>query len=292
MSDYIVRALADNDRIRAFAAVTTQTVETARKNHNTSPVVTAALGRLLTAGAMMGVMMKGDDLLTLQIKCDGPVQGLTVTANAEGHVKGYAVNPLVMIPIRETDHKLDVAAALGKGSLRVIRDLGLKEPYIGETDLQTGEIAEDLTWYYAQSEQTPSAVGLGVLVEKKNRVAQAGGFIVQLMPDADEHSVEVLEQNLKNITSVTDLYSQGKTPEDLLEIILAGLDCHITEKQETAFVCDCSPARIERALISVGRKDLLEMIEEGKEIEMGCSFCGKKYIVSPQKLKQLYEEAK
>lgn len=287
MSDYIVRATAGKGQIRAFAATTREMAETARKNHNTSPVATAALGRLLTAGAMMGQMMKGGGLLTLQILAEGPIGGLTVTSDSEGHVKGYAVNPRVMLPIRETDHKLDVAGAVGSGYLRVIRDLGLKEPYIGETKLVSGEIAEDITYYYAQSEQTPSAVGLGVLVAKENTVSQAGGFIVQLMPDATEEAVSRLEQNLSGISSVTDIYAGGGTPEDLLGMLLEGLELEILEKRETAFACDCSPAKIEKALISVGRKDLTEMAQEGKEIEMCCSFCGRKYIISPEKLNQL-----
>ncbi len=292
MKDYMLRVSAADGQIRAFAATTRDTVETARQNHNMSPVATAALGRLLTAGAMMGLMLKGDDLLTLQVKGDGPLQGLTVTADASGHVKGYAVNPQVMLPVREKDHKLDVAGAVGKGWLRVIRDLGMKEPYIGETELVSGEIAEDLTYYYAQSEQTPSAVGLGVLVAKEKAVAQAGGFIVQLMPGASDAVIDRLEQNLKEVSSVTELYSEGKTPEDLIGILLSGLEPEILERYEAAFVCDCSPAKIERALISVGRKDLQEMIDEGKEIEMGCSFCNKKYIVSVEKLMELYESAK
>ncbi len=291
MKDHIIRASADNEHIRAFAAYTRQMVEDARQAHNTSPVMTAALGRLLTAGAMMGMMQKGDDLLTLQIKCQGAAQGLTVTADAEGNVKGYAVNPLVLIPARE-DRKLDVSGALGPGYLRVIKDLGLKEPYIGETELVSGEIAQDLTYYYAQSEQTPSAVGLGVLMSRDNTVDQAGGFIVQLMPDAPESTIEKLENNLKNIVSVTDIYKEGKSPEDLLGILLDGLDMQVLEKKDTAFKCDCSSSKIEAALISIGAKELKELVDEDKEIEMGCQFCGKKYIVSAEKLRQLYNEAR
>ena len=182
MSDYIVRAIAADSQIRAFAAVTTETVETARKDHNTSPVATAALGRLLTGGAMMGIMMKGDkDILTLQVKGDGPIEGITVTADSKGRVKGYVGNPDVIIPAN-ANGKLDVSGAVGNGFLQVIKDMGLKEPYVGQVGLQTGEIAEDLTYYFAASEQVPSAVGLGVLMNKDNTVRQAGGFIVQVMP--------------------------------------------------------------------------------------------------------------
>ena len=290
MQDHIIRASADAGHVRAFAAYTKKVVEDARTAHNTSPVMTAALGRLLTAGAMMGAMMKGDDLLTLQIKCDGAAGGLTVTADAEGHVKGYCMEPMVLIPARP-DHKLDVAGALGPGYLRVIKDMGLKEPYIGETQLVPGEIAEDITYYYAQSEQTPSAVGLGVLMSRDNTVAEAGGFIVQLMPDASEETVAKLEKNLQNVKSVTDVYKDGKTTEDLLSILLEGLDMQLLDKSDVSFRCDCSAAKIEAALISIGKKDLLSLIDEGKEVEMGCSFCGRKYIISQEKLKELYSEA-
>ena len=290
-TDYIIRASADDGHIRAFAAASRNTVETARQAHNTSPVVTAALGRLLTAGAMMGIMLKGSDIMTLQVKGDGPVKGLTVTADADGHVKGYAVVPQVILHARE-DHKLDVAAAVGKGTFRVIKDLGLKEPYIGETEIVSGEIAEDLTYYFAQSEQVPSAVGLGVLLSAENTLEQAGGFIIQLMPDVSEESIVRLEENLKKISSVTQMMSEGKTPEDILGLLLDGLGLEILEKCDTSFRCDCSSEKIEKALISIGRQDLQDMIKDGKEIEMTCSFCGRRYKISVDELKKLYEEAK
>ena len=222
MSDYIVRATAANSQIRAFAAVTTDMVETARKNHNTSPVATAALGRLLTGGAMMGAMMKGEkDLLTLRIHAGGPLQGITVTADSHGNVKGYVGNPDVCIPANSKG-KLDVAGAVGVGFMDVIKDMGLKEPYVGQVALQTSEIAEDLTYYFATSEQVPSAVGLGVLMNKDNTVRQAGGFIVQLMPFAEEEVIAKLEENVSKIDSVTNLLEQGHTPESLLEKVLEG----------------------------------------------------------------------
>ncbi len=290
--DHIVRAAADDGHIRAFAATTKEMTETARVAHNSSPVVTAALGRLLTAGAMMGIMMKGDDdVLTLQVKGEGAMQGLTVTADSKGNIKGYPIEPLVLLPPRESDHKLDVGGAIGRGTLRVIKDLGLKEPYIGEVDLVTGEIAEDLTYYFAQSEQTPSTVGLGVLMDKDNTVRAAGGFIVQLMPDVSDAVIDRLEANLKGITSVTELLDQGKTPEDILCKLLDGLDMEVLDRVPTAFKCDCSPEKIERALIATGRKELQEMIDEGKEIEMVCSFCRKKYIVSVEELQNLLARA-
>ena len=292
MMDYIVRAAADNEHIRAFAATTREMTEKARVAHNSSPVVTAALGRLLTAGAMMGITMKGDnDILTLQVKGNGAMKGLTVTADSKGHVKGYPVEPLVLLPPRETDHKLDVSGALGRGTLRVIKDMGLKEPYVGEVDLVTSEIAEDLTYYFAQSEQTPSSVGLGVLMNKDNTVKEAGGFIIQLMPDVSDATIDRLEENLKSISSVTELLDEGKTPEDILSLLLDGLEITVLEKVPTEFKCDCSPEKIEKALIATGRDELQSMIDEGKEIEMVCSFCNKKYIVSVEELKRLLNTA-
>ena len=267
MNDYIIRATAANDQIRAFAAVTTEMVETAREHHNTSPVATAALGRLLTAGAMMGSMMKGEkDVLTLQIKAGGPLQGITVTADSQGNVKGYVGNPDVCIPANSKG-KLDVAGAVGPGFLTVIKDMGLKEPYSGQVMLQTCEIAEDLTYYFATSEQVPSAVGLGVLMNKNNTVRQAGGFIVQLMPFAEEEVISRLEQNVQKINSVTNLLEEGHTPESLLEKVLEGFDVQINEKMDTRFCCNCSKERVAKALISIGRKELNEMIQEGKPIE-------------------------
>ena len=216
LSDYIVRATAKQAQIRAFAITSKELVETARQKHNTSPVVTAALGRLLSAGAMMGSMLKADtDILTLQLKGDGPMHGLTVTADAKARVKGYADVPDVLLP-PNAKGKLDVGGAIGNGILSVIKDMGLKEPYVGQVALQTSEIAEDLTYYFATSEQVPSAVGLGVLMNKDNTVRQAGGFIVQLMPNAEEEVIEKLEKNLAQITSVTELLDQGYTPEMLL----------------------------------------------------------------------------
>lgn len=292
MNDYIIRAIAANDQIRAFAAVTTETVETARQDHNTSPVATAALGRLLTAGAMMGTMMKGDkDILTLQIKAGGPLEGITVTADSKGRVKGYVGNPDVCIPANSKG-KLDVAGAVGVGFMNVIKDMGLKEPYVGQVALQTSEIAEDLTYYFATSEQVPSAVGLGVLMNKDNTVRQAGGFIVQLMPFAEKSTIAKLEENVQKITSVTNLLEEGHTPESLLEKVLEGFDMEINEKVPTEFYCNCSRERVEKALISIGRKELNEMIQEGKSIEMNCHFCNKNYEFTVEELKEILRKCK
>lgn len=292
MNDYIIRATAANDQIRAFAAVTTEMVETAREHHNTSPVATAALGRLLTAGAMMGSMMKGEkDVLTLQIKAGGPLQGITVTADSQGNIKGYVGNPDVCIPANSKG-KLDVAGAVGPGFLTVIKDMVLKEPYSGQVMLQTCEIAEDLTYYFATSEQVPSAVGLGVLMNKNNTVRQAGGFIVQLMPFAEEEVISRLEQNVQKINSVTNLLEEGHTPESLLEKVLEGFDMQINEKMDTRFHCNCSKERVAKALISIGRKELNEMLQEGKPIEMNCHFCNTNYNFTVEELKEILRRCK
>lgn len=292
MGDYIIRGMAADNQIRVFAAVTKDTVENARLRHNTSPVATAALGRLLTAGAMMGVMMKGEkDILTLQVHASGPLNGMTVTADSLGRVKGYVGNPNVVIPANEKG-KLDVANAVGIGFMNIIKDLGLKEPYLGQVALQTSEIAEDLTYYFATSEQVPSAVGLGVLMNKDNTVRTAGGFIVQLMPFAEESVIAKLEQNIAGISSVTTLLDQGHTPESLLEHILEGFDVEITDRIPTEFYCNCSKERVERALISIGRKELNEMIQEGKPVELNCHFCNTNYEFSVEDLKEILRKAK
>lgn len=292
MSDYIVRATAANAQIRAFAATTRDLVEVARKSHDTSPVATAALGRLLTGGAMMGVMMKGDkDVLTLQIKCSGPIGGLTVTADSRGNVKGYVNQPQVILPAN-AQGKLDVGGALGLGVLSVIKDLGLKEPYVGQTELKTGEIGDDLTYYFASSEQVPSAVGLGVLMEKDNTVRQAGGFIIQLMPFAEEEVIAQLEKKLAEVTSVTELLDQGYTPEMLLEKLLGNMGLEINEKIETGFSCNCDKVRVGKVLISLGEKELQSMIDEGQDIELNCHFCNTNYKFTIEELKELLELAR
>lgn len=291
MKDYIVRATAADNQIRAFAATTTQVVEIARQHHNTSPVATAALGRLLTAGAMMGSMMKNDtDMLTLQIRGDGPIQGITVTADSYANVKGYVGNPDVVLPPK--NGKLDVGGAVGIGLLQVIKDMGLKEPYSGQTILVSSEIAEDLTYYFANSEQVPSSVGLGVLMEKNNTVRCAGGFIIQLMPFAEEKTISQLEENLKNVTSVTALLDQGYTPEQLLETLLGNLGLEITDTVPTQFYCNCSKERVEQAVVSIGRKEIQEMIDDGEDIEVKCHFCNTAYRYTVDELKNIIKRSK
>lgn len=287
MSDYMVRATAANAQIRAFAVNSREMVEEARATHELSPVATAALGRLMSGSVMMGAMMKGDkDLLTLQISGDGPIGGLTVTADSKGNAKGYVNEPQVMLPPSPAG-KLDVGGAIGKGVLRVIKDMGLKEPYVGQTDLQTGEIAEDLTYYFAYSEQVPSSVGLGVLMEKDNTVKHAGGFIIQLMPFAEEGVIAALEEKLAAFSSVTTVLNEGKTPEELLELLLGDLGLEITDTMPVQFCCNCSKERVEKALISIGKKDMEEMIADEKDIEVNCHFCNTAYRFTTEELKKM-----
>lgn len=291
MEDYIVRATAANTQVRAFAASTTRLVETAREHHQTSPVATAALGRLLTGGVMMGSMMKNNsDMLTLQVKCGGPIGGMTVTADALGNVKGYVNNPEVML--QPKNGKLDVGGALGPGFLNVIKDMGLKEPYSGQTMLQTGEIAEDLTYYFATSEQVPSSVGLGVLMNTDNTVRCAGGFIVQVMPFVEEAVLVKLEENISRIQSVTAMLDGGHTPEEMLSQVLDGMDVEITDTLPARFACNCSKDRIEKAIISVGKKEIQSMIDDGQPIEVKCHFCNTAYTFSVEELKEILKKSR
>ena len=290
MKDYIVRATAADGQIRAFAAYTKDVVEEARRRHNTSPTATVALGQLLTAGTMMGAMMKNDtDILTLQIRCDGPLGGLTVTADNQGNVKGYAVHPDVDVPVK--NGQINVADALDLGVLNVIKDMGLKEPYVGQTILETSEIAKDLTYYYMNSEQVPSSVGLGVLMNKDNSVKCAGGFIIQLMPFAEDATIDKLEENLKNVTSVTELLDHGCTPEGLLEALLGNLGIEVLDTLPTQFHCNCSKERVEKAVASVGREDLQAMIDDGEDIEVKCDFCNSTYKYTVDELKEILKES-
>lgn len=285
MSDYMIRGTAAEGQVRFFAAYTRDTVEFARAAHGLSPICTAALGRLLTAGAMMGAMMKSEeDLLTLKIDCDGPIQGLTVTADASGHVKGYVKVPDVILPPNDKG-KLNVGGALDLGVLSVIRDVGLKEPYVGQTILVTSEIAEDLTYYFATSEQTPSSVGLGVLMNRDNTVATAGGFIVQMMPGASEEAISAVEAGVSKVSSVTSLLSEGYTPETLAELILGGLSPEVLEKTPVSFTCNCSEEKTRGMIESLPDAELQEMIDEGKDVEVVCHFCSKKYVFTPEELK-------
>ena len=292
MQDYMIRATAADDSIRAFAAATRQMVEDARMAHDTTPVCTAALGRLLTGGVMFGSMLKEDRaLVTLQIRSDGPAGGITVTADSHFHAKGYVNNPHVRIPLKPNG-KLDVSGALGKGTLTVIRDIGLKDPYIGTVRMPSGEIAEDLTYYFAESEQIPSSVGLGVLVDRDWSVKQAGGFILQLMPGASDDVIDELERRLQKVDSVTAMLEDGMLPEDILVELVGSFGLQITQKHEVSFACSCSKERIEKALISIGPKDIREMIDEGRPVEVGCQFCGRKYTFDMDDLRRILSAQK
>ena len=283
----MIRATAAEGQIRAFAVTSKELVEEARKRHNTSPIVTAALGRLMSGAVMMGSMMKGEkDLLTIRVNGDGPMRGMTVTADAAGNVKGYPFVPDVVLPANALG-KLDVAGAIGAGNMSVIKDMGLKEPYIGQTALQTGEIAEDLTYYFAVSEQVPSAVGLGVLMNKENTVEQAGGFIIQLMPFAEEEVIEKLEKKVAEVTSVTSLLAQGYNPEMILQKLLGDLGIEITENMPVRFYCGCSKERVTKALASISRAELDDIIKDGKPIEVNCDFCNTHYTFDIDELKEI-----
>ena len=292
MADYIVKATAANAQIRAFAITARETVEYARDAHDLSPVVTAALGRLMIGGVMMGSMLKSDkDLLTLQVIGRGPVHGLTVTADASGHVKGYADYPQAMMPPNGVG-KLDVGGVIGKGTLTVIKDMGLKEPYCSTVTLQTGEIGEDLTYYFAASEQVPSVVALGVLMDKNNTVKQAGGFILQLMPFTEEHVIAALEKRLTAVAPVTTMLEEGQDPEQILETVLGELGVEFTDRLPVAFHCNCSKERVEKVLISLGKKELQELIDEVKEVELNCHFCNTDYRFTVEELKKIQRARK
>ena len=284
--DYMIRATAANAQIRAFAVTSRDLVEYARQAHDLSPIASAALGRTMSAALMMADMLKGpQDLLTIKIDADGPIGGILVTADNQGGVKGYVENPNVDLPSNRVGH-LNVGGAVGHGTLTVIRDLGLKDPYVGQTAIQTGEIAEDITYYFAVSEQIPSSVGLGVLVNRQEKkILQAGGFIVQLMPFAEEETISRLEKNLQGIDSVTKMLSAGDTPEQMLEKVLEGLDPVVTQKDHVRFYCNCGKEKYERALVLLGRDEVQKIVDDGEPVEIQCQFCGKKYRFSQEELK-------
>ncbi len=292
MSDYILSSTEADLNIRAFAIKGTEMVEEAKNRHGTSPVITAGLGRLLMGGAMMGVMMKGDeDILTIIMDGDGPAGKLTVTADSHGNVKGYADNPMVVIPPNYAG-KLDVGAAIGYGELTVIKDLGLKEPYVSKTPLGTSEVADDLTYYFAKSEQTPGSVALGVLMNTDNTVAQAGGFIIQLMPGVDESIVDSLEKKLNGLESVTTLMEKGMGPEEILDHVLGDFDLVINDRVPAQFKCNCSKEHVARALISMGKQELENIIADGEPITVNCHFCNTDYTYDVDEIKELLDFAK
>lgn len=288
--DRMITGILKNKQARIIVADTGQLVKQATLIHQASPVAAAALGRTLTAGLMMGSMLKGEqDLVTITIKGDGPIGGITVTADRHGTVKGYVDQPVVDIGLK-SNGKLDVSGAIGKGSLTIIYDLGLKKPYSGTIQLVSGEIAQDLTYYYATSEQTPSVVGLGVLVDGRQLIRQSGGFMVQLLPEAEDQTIDKIEANLAGIDSVTALFEQGLSLEQIGERLTAGLGFELQSEKACFFRCNCSYDRVEKALLSVGKSELEAMIKEAKPVEMNCHFCNKNYLFDQTKLEELYQQ--
>lgn len=289
MTDKIIRAVNKAGTLRAFAASTTELTERARQIHDTYPVVSAAMGRLLTAAAMMGITLKGErETISLQIKGDGPIGGIVVVSDSSANVRGYVFQNKVDLPPR-SDHKLDVGRAVGNGFLTVIRDLGMKEPYVGRVELQTGEIAEDLTYYFASSEQVPSAVALGVLVDRDWSIKAAGGYIVQLMPDASEEDVAALEKNIERIQPISTMIAAGMSPEEVLEQVLHGVDYSITDTLPCRYQCNCSREKLEKTLISLGKDELEDIIRTQGKAEVTCYFCNQKYDFSKEELEKLLQ---
>ncbi|WP_127587105.1 Hsp33 family molecular chaperone HslO [Paenibacillus koleovorans] len=286
--DYLIRATALNGQVRAFAANMTGILEELRARHHTTPVATAALGRTLTAGAMMGAMLKGEEKLTIRVKGDGPIGQIVVDANASGEVRGYVDDPSVELPLNAVG-KLDVSGAVGReGFIYIIKDLGLKEPYSGSTPIVSGELGEDFTYYFAKSEQTPSAVALGVLVDTDRTVRCSGGFIIQLLPGLSDDEIGELEARLSGLPPVTTLMDEGKSVEEILEVLLD--DVVIRDRMELKFRCKCSQERVEQTLLSLGRDEIQGLLEDQGEAEVVCHFCNEKYHFTGEELQGLVEQ--
>ncbi len=293
MKDYVVKATAAEGFIRAFAVTTKGVTEEARKRHHLSPIASAALGRTMAAGLMMGVDLKNDeDLMTIQFEGDGPLGGMTVTANARGEVKGFVGNPDVMLPPNQYGH-FDVGGAVGHGTLHIIKDIGLKEPYSGSVDIQTGEIAQDLTYYYAASEQVPSVVALGVLTDKANeyRILESGGYMIQLMPGCPDEIIDKLEERCTTADPVTTMLRNGASPEKMLELILGDMELKINEKKPVSFACNCSRERVTKSLIAIGPRELSSLIAEGKPVTLNCQFCNTDYTYEIPELEEILDQA-
>lgn len=284
----LIRCITSDGEVMITAVDTTDIVEDARVIHNTTPVVTAALGRLLTGASMMGNMLKGrDNSLTLRLKGDGPAGSIVAVSNYNGDVRGYVENPHVTIPLKDNG-KLDVSGAVGKnGSLYVLKDLGLKEPYNGVIPLVSGEIAEDITAYYATSEQIPTVCALGVLVNSDRTVAVAGGFIIQLLPAANESTIEKIENNLKDVPAITTMLAKGMNIKDIVDLALKDFEVEVLYTQDIAYKCECSKDRVKRALVTLSADELNEMADEMPEIELSCHFCNKKYVFSPDEVRNM-----
>ncbi len=293
MKDYVVKATAAEGFIRAFAVTTKGVTEEARKRHHLSPIASAALGRTMAAGLMMGVDLKNDeDLMTIQFEGDGPLGGITVTSNSKGEVKGFVGNPDVMLPPNQYGH-FDVGGAVGHGTLHIIKDIGLKEPYSGSVDIQTGEIAQDLTYYYAASEQVPSVVALGVLTDKANeyRILESGGYMIQLMPGCPDEIIDKLEERCTTADPVTTMLRNGASPEKMLELILGDMELKINEKKPVSFACNCSRERVTKSLIAIGPRELSSLIAEGKPVTLNCQFCNTDYTYEIPELEEILDQA-
>ena len=292
MIDHMIRAIDKTGSIRIFVGSTTNLIEQARKIHNTTPVSTAALGRVMTAALLMGNALKNDkDKVSIQNNGDGQIKNIFAIANSHGEVKGTISNPNADLPLKSKG-KLDVGGAIGKGTLTVIQDLGMREPYVGQTELVSGEIAEDIAHYYVHSEQQPSVVALGVLVDRDYTVKAAGGYIIQVLPNAREEVIAKLEETIAKAYPISTLIDKGYSPEDVLNYVCEGLEMKILEKKDLKFVCDCCEERMELALISIGEKDLTEIIEEDGKAEICCHFCETKYQFNKEALTDLLEKAK
>lgn len=290
MKDYVIRVTAKDGAIRGFFATTKGIANESFERHKTSPVVTAAMGRLLTATSMIGLMQKGDeDLVTLIFKGDGPMKQILATGSSNGFVKGYPQNPLVDIPLKENG-KLDVGGAIGMGSLTMIRDMGLKEPYAGQIPLISGEIADDITYYFAKSEQVPTSVALGVLVDVDYTVKASGGFIIQLLPFCDDETISKLEQKLQTLPQISTLLANGLTPEDIANEVLGELDVEILDKSEIEFYCNCSKERVSKALISIGKEELIDILNTDKKATLNCHFCNTDYTFEEDELKEIIDK--
>ncbi len=286
MSDYLVRAVGAHKKVRVFAAATTRLVEEARQRHRTSPVATAALGRTLTAGLLLGANLKGDDLVTIRVLGNGPLGAILVSADARGTVRGYVQEPTADLPSIEK-YKLPVGRAVGQGYLHVSRDLGMKLPFTGSVPLVSGEIAEDLAHYLNTSEQTPSAVALGVLIGRDTSVLASGGWLVQMMPGVDEDAVMIVEKNVKEIQAPSVLVNEGVTPEMMAGLLLKGLNCEVLDARPVSYKCRCSRERVKLVLFSFGAHDLQKMLDEDGKAEVTCQFCGKSYDFGADDLKEL-----
>lgn len=291
MKDYLVRAIAYDGQVRAFAVSTTETVSEAQRRHQTWPTASAALGRSMTAGVMMGAMNKGNTNLTIKIEGDGPLGPILVCANAEGEVRGYVTNPQTHLPLNPQG-KLDVRGVVGaNGTLTVIKDMGLRENFSGQVPIVSGELGEDFTYYFVVSEQTPSSVGVGVLVNPDNTIKAAGGFILQMMPGATEETISALEKRLSTIMPVSRMIENGFTPEQILKELL-GEEVQLLDSMPVQFACTCSKERFANAITSLGKQEIQEMIDEDNQAEAHCHFCNNKYVFTSEELEELKVEAK